>query len=104
MTVTRREDDEELARVEVTLSIRDVAGGVVCGLSGERRAASADEALDAPPVVRQRRQGEHGVRGKLEPAASDDSNTPPATPPHRPNLPAQDEDQLQGLARLRRFT
>jgi hypothetical protein len=53
MSVQRPEDDDEPARAEVTLSIRDAAGRVVRALPGERRAASREAAISfvTPPLA-----------------------------------------------------
>ena len=52
MSVQRPEDDQEPARAEVTVSIRDAAGRVVRALSGDRRAASREAAISfvTPPL------------------------------------------------------
>ena len=53
MSVQRPEDDQEPARAEVTLSIRDAAGRLVRALPGERRAASREAAISfvTPPLA-----------------------------------------------------
>jgi len=53
MSMQRPEDDQEPARAEVTLAIRDAAGRVVRTLPGERRAASREAAISfvTPPLA-----------------------------------------------------